>query len=172
MTMNANYLIVVGLDGSEGGRRALEWAADEAATRGGAVQAIVAWSWDGVELGPIAATYPEEEHQRAIRMLDREIKALIERRGSHLPVAGEVIEGRPADVLTAAGRMAALLVLGSHGHSRVRHTVLGSVSEECIRKANCPVVVIPVPAQQHEPARDPVLRGTNWRSHEPLSAAG
>jgi nucleotide-binding universal stress UspA family protein len=158
MTMNANYLIVVGVDGSEGGRRALEWAAGEAANRGGAVQAVVAWSWDGIEFGPVAAGYPEEEQQRAGRMLDREIKALIERRGSHLPVAGEVIEGRPADVLAAAGRTADLLVLGSHGHSRVRHTVLGWVSEECIRKASCPVVVIPVPAPQQEPARDPVLR--------------
>jgi len=156
--MNANYLIVVGVDGSEGGRRALEWAAGEAATRGGAVQAIVAWSWDGIELGPVATSYPEEEQQRAGQMLDREIKALIERRGSHLPVAGEVIEGRPADVLTAAGRTADLLVLGSHGHSRVRHTVLGSVSEECIRKAACPVVVIPVPVHRNEPVRDPVLR--------------
>jgi nucleotide-binding universal stress UspA family protein len=36
--------------------------------------------------------------------------------------------------------------------------VLGSVSEECIRKATCPVVVIPVPADQQEPATEPVLR--------------
>jgi nucleotide-binding universal stress UspA family protein len=90
-------------------------------------------------------------------LLDRELAALAERRGSGFPVAAEVIEGRPADVLAAAGRAADLLVLGSHGHSRVRHTVLGSVSEDCIRKAACPVVVIPVPVgtQQHgtEPAR-------------------
>ena len=91
-------------------------------------------------------------------MLDREIKALAERRGTASPVAAEVIEGRPADVLAAAGSAADLLVLGSHGHSRVRHTVLGSVSEECVRKATCPVVVIPAPAERHEPA-EPALRG-------------
>jgi nucleotide-binding universal stress UspA family protein len=33
--MSANYLIVVGVDGSEGGRPALDWAAQEAASRGG-----------------------------------------------------------------------------------------------------------------------------------------
>ena len=158
--MNNTYLIVVGVDGSEGGRRALDWAAREAATRGGAVQAVIAWSWDGMEFGPIAATRPEEEAERASRLLDREIQDLITRNGSHLPVAGEIIEGRPADVLSAAGRSADLLVLGSHGHSRVRHTVLGSVSEDCIRKATCPVVVIPVPVpvDQHKPAAEPALR--------------
>jgi hypothetical protein len=77
---------------------------------------------------------------------------LTRRRGSHLPIAAEVIEGRPADVLAAAGSAADLLVLGSHGHSRVRHTVLGSVSEDCIRKASCPVVVIPVPVERSERA--------------------
>jgi nucleotide-binding universal stress UspA family protein len=155
--MNNTYLIVVGVDGSEGGRRALEWAAREAVTRGGAVQAVIAWSWDGMEYGPIAATRPQEEAERAGRLLDQEIKGLIARTGSGLPVAGEVVEGRPADVLSAAGRAADLLVLGSHGHSRVRHTVLGSVSEECIRKAACPVVVIPVPVERREPAAEPVL---------------
>lgn len=57
------------------------------------------------------------------------------------------------------GRRAAdLLVLGSHGHSRVRHTVLGSVSEDCIRKASCPVVVIPVPVERSERASEPAVR--------------
>jgi nucleotide-binding universal stress UspA family protein len=106
--------------------RALQWAAREAATRGGAVQAVIAWSWDGMEYGPIAATSPEQEAERANQALDREIKDLIARTGSSLPIAAEVIEGRPADVLSAAGRTADLLVLGSHGHSRTRHTVLGA----------------------------------------------
>jgi nucleotide-binding universal stress UspA family protein len=155
--MNNNYLIVVGVDGSEGGRRALDWAAQEAASHGGAVQAVIAWSWDGMEYGPIAATRPAQESQLATQVLEREIKALAERRGTASPVAAEVIEGRPADVLATAGSAADLLVLGSHGHSRVRHTVLGSVSEECIRKAACPVVVIPVPVERHAPA-EPALR--------------
>jgi nucleotide-binding universal stress UspA family protein len=156
--MSSNYLIVVGVDGSEGGRRALDWAAQEAAARDGTVQAIVAWSWDGMEYGPIAVTLPENEKHRAAQALRQEIADLADRRGSHLPVAAEVVQGRPAEVLVHAAESADLLVLGSHGHSRVRHTVLGSVSEECIRKASCPVVVIPVPAPRHEPASEPALR--------------
>jgi nucleotide-binding universal stress UspA family protein len=157
--MKANYLIAVGVDGSEGGTRALDWAAREAAARGGAVQAVLAWSWDGIEFGPLTATSPEEERTRAAEVLDREIKALAARRGSHLPVAAEAVEGRPADVLTAVAGTADLLVLGSHGHSRVRHTVLGSVSEDCIRKATCPVVVIPAPAVVAGSPRDVAVHG-------------
>ena len=153
-----SYLIVAGVDGSEGGRRALQWAAKEAGSRGGVVQAVLAWSWDGLDFVPIAATYPEVEAQQARSILDREIDAVTRQCGLPLPIAGEAVEGSPAAVLTAAARTADLLVLGSHGHSRIRRTALGSVSEECIRKAACPVVVIPVPADHHEPSAEPALR--------------
>jgi nucleotide-binding universal stress UspA family protein len=144
--MSTRHLIVVGVDGSDGGRRALEWAIREAAVRDSAIVAVTAWSWDGMEFGPVVATDATEARELATRMLDDELRALVARYGSHRPAAAEVIEGSPADVLTHVARAADLLVLGSHGHSRVRHTVLGSVSEACVRMATCPVVVIPVPA--------------------------
>lgn len=153
--MTIQHLIVVGVDGSDGGRRALDWAIREADRNGSAVQAVTVWSWDGLEFGPVTATNPTEAKERSVRLLDDEIRALVARHGSHVPVAAEVIEGRPGAALAHAGRNADLLVLGSHGHSRVRHTVLGSVSEECIRKAACPVVVLPVPLPEH-PATEPV----------------
>lgn len=156
--MNNGYLIVVGVDGSEGGRRALEWAIQEADARGGAVEAVTAWSWDGLDFGPVTATTAEEEQERAARLLADEIKAMRDRHGSHLPVAAEVVEGRPSDVLTTAGRAGDLLVLGSHGHSAVHHIALGSVAEDCIRKASCPVVVIPVPAARPPVSTEPVPR--------------
>jgi nucleotide-binding universal stress UspA family protein len=143
--MKDNYLIIVGVDGSEGGRRALDWAATEAVTRGGAVQALVAWRWDGIDIDPGTATNKDEQRRHAQAILDREMAGLAARHGSSHPVAGEVVEGRAADALTGAARSADLLVLGSHGHGRLHHTVLGSVSEECIRKAPCPVLVVPVP---------------------------
>ena len=155
--MTTRHLIVVGVDGSDGGRRALDWAVQEADARGSAVVAVTAWSWDGLEFGPVTATNPAEARERAGRLLDDEIHALITRHGSHLPVASEVVEGSASDVLAEAARTADLLVLGSHGHSRVRHTVLGSVSEACVRKAACPVVVIPVPVPERTDA-EPVPR--------------
>lgn len=157
--MSHNYLIVVGVDGSDGGRRALDWAVREAASRGGAVQAVIAWSVDDIAPRPPVTTSPTAERDRAAAVLDEEISGVVQRHGSRLPVAGEVVEGPPAQVLTAAARAADLLVLGSHGHSRVRHTVLGSVSEACIRGATCPVVVLPVPVSTPPAPAESALHG-------------
>jgi nucleotide-binding universal stress UspA family protein len=107
-------------------------------------------------MAPYATTHPEEERARAERILVGEVTALASLHG--VSVATEAVEGRAADVLTAAARGAELLVLGSHGHSRVRHTVLGSVAEECVRKATCPVVVLPVPQPSEAPRAEPVVR--------------
>ena len=49
-----------------------------------------------------------------------------------------------------------LIVMGTHGHSWLRHRLLGSVTEEVVRRARCPVMVVkaPVPAPPApEPAR-------------------
>ena len=115
---------------------------------------VIEW----IETGPAIATNPTDEKRHAEAILERELTALATRHGTSHPVAGEVVEGRAAPALAAAARTADLLVLGSHGHSRLRHTLLGSVSEECIRLAACPVVVIPVPVPAAPPA-EPALRG-------------
>jgi len=158
--VNRNYRVVVGVDGSEGARRALQWAVREAGARSGSVQAVISWRWDTnfVDLPPSSVTYPdpEQERKRAERILSHELDGLPGYERAGVTIATEVVEGRAADVLSAAARDADLLVLGSHGHSRVRHTVLGSVSEECVRKAVCPVVVLPAapasPTHSAEPA--------------------
>jgi nucleotide-binding universal stress UspA family protein len=140
--MTSTYRIVVGVDGTDGGRRALRWAVREAAARGGTVQAVTTWTKDGYDLPVSASSDPREANERAREILDREVETL--GNGAGVTIASEVVEGNAAEVLTAVARDADLLVLGSHGHSHVLYTVLGSVSEACVRRATCPVVVIPV----------------------------
>jgi len=147
------YRIVVGVDGSDSGRLAVRWAVHEASTRGGTVQAVTAWQCN--DLDPARADDPTELRERAERVLADEIAALPP---SGVVIAAEVVEGRPAQVLCAAARDADLLVLGGHGHSRVWHTVLGSVSEECVRDAICPVVVVPSPNPAPARTAEPALR--------------
>src|SRR4051812_42677240 len=100
--MNTRHLIVVGVDGSDGGRRALEWAVREADVRGSAIQAVTAWQWDGMDYAPAVATNPQEAEERATRLLDDEIRVLVARHGWHLPIAAEVIEGSPGETLARA----------------------------------------------------------------------
>jgi nucleotide-binding universal stress UspA family protein len=41
-----------------------------------------------------------------------------------------------------------LIVIGAHGHSWLKHLIFGSLAEEVVRRARCPVMVVkaPVPA--------------------------
>lgn len=148
--MNGTYRIVVGVDGSDGGDRALRWAVAEAAQRGGTVQAITAWSWAATDAALLAGLGPDAERDRAEGILAH---AVTNATAAHadVAVATEAVEGDPAALLTHAARDADLLVLGSHGHSRLFHAVLGSVSEACVRAAVCPVVVVPVPHSERAP---------------------
>jgi len=43
-----------------------------------------------------------------------------------------------------------LIVMGTHGRSWLKHRLFGSVTEEVVRRARCPVMVVkaPVPAQE------------------------
>ena len=142
--MTNNELIVVGVDGSEGSRRALRWAVTEAHRTNAAVEAITAWYWEGAEGAMLAATNPREQVQHAERISSREVNAITTELGSGTPIAREVVEGYPVAALVEAARHARLLVLGSHGHGRLHHAVLGSVSDECVRQSACPVVIIPL----------------------------
>jgi nucleotide-binding universal stress UspA family protein len=154
------YRIVVGVDGSDGGDRALRWAISEAQRRGGTVEAVTAWTWDAVDGAVVAKTQPDEEHARATRILEAAVTAATTTHPG-VTVASEVVEGKPAAVLARTATGADLLVLGSHGHGRLHHAVLGSVAEECVRAAVCPVLIIPVPhaVQVPSPASVPATTG-------------
>jgi hypothetical protein len=53
--------------------------------------------------------------------------------------------GRPAEAIVAysASHAMDLIVMGSHGRSGLTRALLGSVSDEVLRLAPCPVVVVP-----------------------------
>lgn len=134
--------IVVGTDGSDGSRRAVEWAAAEARLRDcplvivasrelpvlvdGTVPVWAEKDWDSLRedaemLGTaIAAEYAEG--------LDCEVRS---------------IEGPAARVLVDAARDADLLVVGSRGRGGFASLLLGSVSNQCAHHASCPVVIVP-----------------------------
>ena len=56
---------------------------------------------------------------------------------------GEILSGDPADALAAASVDVSLLVCGSRGYGPIRTLVLGGTSHALVRKAACPVLVVP-----------------------------
>jgi len=79
-----------------------------------------------------------EEH-RKVHALARDLEA----RG--IRVASRVVAGYVAErILVEADRFGAdLIVMGSHGHGALHDLLVGSATENVLRKAKCPVVVIP-----------------------------
>jgi nucleotide-binding universal stress UspA family protein len=74
-------------------------------------------------------------------------------------LTGEIREGDPADELIAASAGLGLLVLGSRGYGPIRSVLLGGVTTRVLRKARCPVIVIPrgvsaAPLEATEAARE------------------
>lgn len=66
---------------------------------------------------------------------------------------GEILSGDPADALAAASADLELLVCGSRGYGPVRTLLLGGTSHALVRKAACPVVVVPPGSPLHDTER-------------------
>lgn len=56
---------------------------------------------------------------------------------------GEILYGQPAEALAAASQDLDLLVCGSRGSGPIRSILLGSTSHSLVRKAACPVLIVP-----------------------------
>lgn len=127
--------VLVGVDGSQQSKKALAWALTHAAAQGGSVEAIMT-------VAPADGSLEEavRDAQQTLGQIVAEAVAAVD---SPPPVSYEVVVGDPAVVLVNASRTADLVVLGSHGRSKVGNPALGSVSLACIRLGSCPVLVIP-----------------------------
>ena len=132
--------VVVGYDGSDEARAAFAVAIDRArpADRIVLVHATAPVSnWLGTPYYDLAVA---ETHVAADRVLD-EMRPIAEQ--VETPIEFSVLEGPPAEVLirAAAVRDADEIVVGSRGLGRIRGA-LGSVSQELLREAARPVLVI------------------------------
>lgn len=107
----------------------------------------MAYEWPRTEAELLAGHDPSKERERAEELLADVIDE-VRRSHKNATVASETVPGNAPHALAEAAKDADLLVVGSHGHSRLHHVVLGSVSEGCIRHAHCPVVVVPTPHPQ------------------------
>jgi len=134
--------IVVGVDGSEGAARALVWAAREARLRQWSVTAVMAWGWladyhaivgDQAETGDLEAI--------AVDALDAYVEDALGP-GTAGSLGRRVVNDVATRALLDASLDAELLVVGARGLGGVRGLLLGSVSQQCLHHASCPVAVV------------------------------
>lgn len=139
VVVDARHPVVVGTDGSPGSDAALVCAAD-LATGWDVGLTVVGCTGDVAADAAGAAGEAEQAVDHAVTVLA----------GTHrdLPVTGRVLEGRPEERLVVQSGSAGLLVIGSRGRGAVESLVLGSVANEVVPAARCPVVVVRAPRAQ------------------------
>lgn len=136
--------ILVGVDGSEGSRRALQWAVEEAQARGALVDAVIVWQSPYDFSGGLYYIRGDEE-KIAESARERLIETVAEVTGQNptVEIHPVALEGDPAQTLLAWSEDADLLVVGSRGRGGFARLALGSVSAKCAHHSRCPVVIVP-----------------------------
>jgi nucleotide-binding universal stress UspA family protein len=82
------------------------------------------------------------EGQRRAEQMLRETVERVRRDHPAVNVETAAIEGPPAQVLVDMSAEADLLVVGSRGRGDFSELLLGSVSQQCVHHARCPVTVV------------------------------
>ena len=136
---------MVGVDGSPGGRAALEWAWAAAARRGAPLRVVSAFPVDDYWSDVLLLDAGRVEALRSataarLTALVAEVRAAVG--APEVQVEECVLAGAPAEHLVGLSGDAGLLVVGSRGRGGVRSTLLGSVALHCATSARCPVVVV------------------------------
>lgn len=135
--------IVVGVDETEAGRAALLFAMREAARRGSTLDVVTAWT--SVSLNDLPGPGDPREWARALaqQVQDIAVAAVLHGFEASPLLSRLVVEGEAGHVLLQMARTADYLVVGTGRSGRPKRSLLGSVSDYCVRHARCPVLVVP-----------------------------
>jgi len=136
--------VLVGVDGSEGNRHALEWALTESRIRGARLIAVYAWhipvfAYSAPYFVPLPTDEMVEDGQKMLR------ETLAETGGDPDTADLRVAEGMPYNVLRDLAREPGvdLVVVGSRGRSTAGDLFLGSTSHALSHHCPKPVVIVP-----------------------------
>lgn len=156
---------MVGIDGSAASHVALEWACVEAARRSLAVQLVTAFPAAGSVYPAyvlVVTDYGADARHDAEALIADEL-SWARSQWPAVPFAGEAVMGDPARVLRAFAASAESLVIGtSHVHP-AGVSLLSSLADTLVSRAEAPVVVV---AEALPPRPDgPVVVGVTTNAH-------
>jgi nucleotide-binding universal stress UspA family protein len=134
--------VVVGIDSSPESARALELGLAAARRTGGTLIALHAYRYP-----PVAAAYAPNPGYGAEGLRELAEQTLadalgdIEARNPDVKIERRIEHGSAAGVLVAAAEGAAALVVGARGLGGFTGLIVGSVSQQVLRHARCPVLI-------------------------------
>ena len=137
--------ILVPLDFSESTSPLLEWAAHLASQHGSSVVLLHAYhlpvefqQLEGAYLPPDFWSNVKSEAEQSLGRFAEDLTA------RDVEVETIVREGYPASVIVdeAEAQGVDMIVIGTHGHSGLKHMLLGSIAERVVQKSHCPVLTV------------------------------
>jgi nucleotide-binding universal stress UspA family protein len=134
--------ITVGVDGTEDGLRAAEFAAVEAREQHRPIRLLHACHASTLS-APMAPMYGTDVFREGLTALDaaeRRVRTF----GIGIPVDKSQIAAPVASALEQASKTSALIVVGRRSAGRVERLLTGSTRSAVASKAHCPVVSVPV----------------------------
>jgi nucleotide-binding universal stress UspA family protein len=129
--------LVVGVDGSESSKAAVEFAVEEAALHGAALRAVWVWRRPVVSFGDETAGLDERR-----RILSETLAGWAEKY-PEVKITHDVVRGHPVEELALASADALLVVVGRQGRGGYSGMRLGSVVHGLLHRAECPVMTVP-----------------------------
>jgi nucleotide-binding universal stress UspA family protein len=134
--------IVVGTDGTDYAKAAVQWAAREAARRHAVLRVVHVfdWEWRSAQFDA-SSEYIDVARQLAEAVTGAAIDQAVAV-APDLKVEADALIGSTVVRLLEATRDAGLLVVGSRGRGGFASLLLGSVGQRVATHAPCPVVVV------------------------------
>lgn len=136
--------VLVPIDFSDCSKKALQYALAFAKQFNASLVLlyVVEANYAGTEYGGLDYVLLEKESRETGQKLLVELAQTIV--GDHVPVETLVRTGRPVMEITdvAQEKNVDLIVISTHGHTGLKHLLLGSVSENVVRHAPCPVLTV------------------------------
>jgi nucleotide-binding universal stress UspA family protein len=137
--------VVVGWDGSDEARAALEHAVALARATGGGLRVVhvVALPHDVERLTGVEPAVVREWLDDLTAIAQESLEQARAQVGERVPLRCAVVEGRAGEELARFAAGADLLVTGSRAHGPLRRVVLGSTAADALHRATVPVLVLP-----------------------------
>jgi nucleotide-binding universal stress UspA family protein len=132
--------VIVGYDGTDGSRAALDFAAEMSAALGDRV--VIAFGFHVQKLGGEVVDYAKAVRERAREAVDHGVH---QAQAKGVEVDSVIVERQPAEALSdlAKERGARLIVVGTHGESPLKGAILGSTAHKLLHVSEVPVLVVP-----------------------------
>jgi nucleotide-binding universal stress UspA family protein len=142
MTERISPLVVVGVDGSDDGLRAVRFGAGTVLRYGGELLLVNAVD-DTLMAGAWGVVYDPEVLQSAGATANEQAKDVALGMGvTEDRIRTEVVMGSPGGVMSRLSEVADLVVVGRRAASGLERMFVGSTSVAVVANASCPVVVI------------------------------